>query len=116
MLDGSILFPELGPIQVAGPFSQVNNTLQKLVSDSYIGVDINLSLKELSAKKITIVGAVKVPGMYVVNPFSTLTNACLCWWREEYASLRNIVLRKIDGTEIIFDLYDVLSTVIDRRM
>lgn len=110
MLDGSILFPELGPIQVAGKtFSQVNNTLQKLVSDSYIGVDINLSLKELSAKKITIVGAVKVPGMYVVNPFSTLTNVlAYAGGVEEYASLRNIVLRKIDGTEIIFDLYDVL--------
>lgn len=110
MLDGSILFPELGPIQVAGKtFSQVNNTLQKLVSDSYIGVDINLSMKELSAKKITIVGAVKVPGMYVVNPFSTLTNVlAYAGGVEEYASLRNIVLRKIDGTEIIFDLYDVL--------
>lgn len=110
MLDGSILFPELGPIQVAGrTFSQVNNTLQKLVSDSYIGVDINLSLKELSAKKITIVGAVKVPGMYVVNPFSTLTNVlAYAGGVEDYASLRNIVLRKTDGTEISFDLYDVL--------
>ena len=110
MLDGSILFPELGPVQVVGKtFLEVNEALKKLISDSYIGVDINLSLKELSAKKVTIVGAVSVPGMYVVNPFSTVTNVlAYAGGVQDYASLRNIVLKKTNGDEVKFDLYDVL--------
>ena len=36
---------------------------------------IDLSLKNLSAKKISIVGAVNNPGTYLVNPFTTISNA-----------------------------------------
>ena len=59
-LDGSILFPELGSISVVGEtFQEVKTKLRNLIEQSYIGVQIDLSLKSLSAKKITIVGAVK---------------------------------------------------------
>ena len=75
-LDGSILFPELGSISVVGEtFQEVKTKLKNLIEQSYIGVQIDLSLKNLSAKKITIVGAVKTPGTYLVNPFSTISSA-----------------------------------------
>ena len=70
-----ILFPELGSISVVGEtFQEVKTKLKNLIEQSYIGVQIDLSLKNLSAKKITIVGAVKTPGTYLVNPFSTISS------------------------------------------
>ena len=67
-LDGTILFPELGSINVAGlTFGDVKNKLTQKIEDSYIGVSIDVSISNLSAKKITIVGAVKSPGTYLVN-------------------------------------------------
>ena len=41
----------------------------------FVGVESNVSLSSLSAKKITLVGAVKSPGSFLVNPFTTISNA-----------------------------------------
>ena len=75
-LDGTILFPELGAISVVGlSLQEVKDKLAQLIEQSYIGVNIDISMQNLSAKKITIVGAVKTPGTYLINPFSTITGA-----------------------------------------
>ena len=58
-----------------GCIKDVKNKLRNLIEQSYIGVSIDLSLKDLSAKKITIVGAVNNPGTYLVNPFTTISNS-----------------------------------------
>ena len=109
-LDGTILFPELGSISVAGlTFQEVKDKLTKLIEQSYIGVAIDISLQNLSAKKITIVGAVKTPGTYLVNPFTTITGAlAYSGGISEIGSLRDIKLIR-NNTEIFsFDLYDLL--------
>ena len=50
-LDGTILFPELGSIYVVGlTFKEVREKLSNLVNQSYIGVNIDISLQNLSAK------------------------------------------------------------------
>jgi len=109
-LDGTILFPELGPISVIGDtFQEVKLKLKNLIKQSYIGVDINLSLKSLSAKKITIVGAVKTPGTYLVNPFSTISGALgYSGGISEIGTLRNIRLIRVNGDSFTFDLYKLL--------
>ncbi len=109
-LDGTILFPELGSISVVGlSFQEVKEKLTKLIDQSYIGVTIDVSLQNLSAKKITIVGAVNTPGTYLVNPFSTITGAlAYSGGISEIGSLRDIKLIR-DNKEIFsFDLYDLL--------
>ena len=54
-LDGTVFFPELGSISVAGEsFNEVKNKFKNIVNQTYIGVNINLSLLDLAAKKITI--------------------------------------------------------------
>ena len=109
-LDGTILFPELGSIYVAGlTFEEVKEKLSNMINQSYIGVNIDISLQNLSAKKITIVGAVKTPGTYLVNPFSTITGAlAYSGGISEIGSLRDIKLIRNDGTIFSFDLYDLL--------
>lgn len=109
-LDGSILFPELGSITVVGEtFGEVKTKLRNLIDQSYIGVQIDLSLKNLSAKKITIVGAVKTPGTYLVNPFSTISSALgYSGGISEIGTLRDIKLIRVNGETYSFDLYKLL--------
>ena len=109
-LDGSILFPKLGPISVVGEtFQEVKTKLKNFIEQSYIGVQIDISLKNLSAKKITIVGAVKAPGTYLVNPFSTISSALgYSGGISEIGTLRNIRLIRTNGETYFFDLYKLL--------
>lgn len=109
-LDGTILFPELGSISVVGEtFGEIKRKLRNLVEQSYIGVNLDLSLKNLAAKKITIVGAIEAPGTYLVNPFSTISSALTySGGISEIGSLRNIKLIRSNGQEFYFDLYKLL--------
>ncbi len=109
-LDGTILFPELGAISVVGlSLQEVKEKLSLLIEQSYIGVNIDISLQNLSAKKITIVGAVKTPGTYLINPFSTITGAlAYSGGISEIGSLRDIKLIRNNKEFYSFDLYDLL--------
>ena len=109
-LDGTVFFPELGSISVVGEsFQDIKNKFRNLIEQSYIGVSIDLSLKDLSAKKITIVGAVNNPGTYLVNPFTTISNSlAYSGGIQEIGSLRNIRLLRSNGNIFSFDLYDLL--------
>ena len=109
-LDGTILFPELGSISVVGEsFLDVKKKLKNFVEQSYIGVQIDLSIKNLAAKKITIVGAVEKPGTYLVNPYSTISSALnYSGGILEIGTLRNIKLLRNDGSIYFFDLYKLL--------
>ena len=109
-LDGTILFPELGAISVVGlSLEEVKDKLSRLIEKSYIGVNIDISMQNLSAKKITIVGAVKTPGTYLINPFSTITGAlAYSGGVSEIGSLRDIKLIRNNKEIVSFDLYDLL--------
>ena len=109
-LDGTILFPELGAISVVGlSFQEVKDKLSQLIEQSYIGVNIDVSIQNLSAKKITIVGAVQTPGTYLVNPFSSITSAlAYSGGISDIGSLRDIKLIRNNQEVFSFDLYDLL--------
>ena len=114
-LDGTILFPEIGSVSVVGlTLKEVKDKLSRMIDQSYIGVSIDISLQNLSAKKITIVGAVNTPGTYLVNPFSTITSAlAYSGGIAEIGSLREIKLIRNNGEIFLFDLYDLLLMVIE---
>lgn len=108
-MDGSILFPELGALNVFGDsIKEIRKKIEQLVGLSYVGVDVSVSLESLAAKKINIIGAVKNPGTYIVSPFSTITSALTySGGFEDFASLRNIILLR-DGEKLNFDFYEFL--------
>lgn len=109
-LDGSILLPNLGSLNIFGDtLSEVRIKIKELVSLSYVGSQVSVSLTELEAKKINIIGAVLNPGVYVVSPFTTITYAlAYAGGLEEYGSLRNIEIIKTNGKREVFDMYDLL--------
>tara|TARA_Y100001970_G_scaffold294333_1_gene450868 strand:- start:2063 stop:4315 length:2253 start_codon:yes stop_codon:yes gene_type:complete len=108
-MDGSVLFPELGAINVFGQsIKEVRKTITELTKLSYVGTDVSVSLETLAAKKINIIGAVKNPGTYIVSPFSTvISSLAYSGGFEDYASLRNISVIR-EGEVIEFDLYEFL--------
>lgn len=107
--DGSLFFPELGAINVFGEtLEEVRAKISNLVEISYVGTEVSVSILELSAKKVNIIGAVKLPGTYIVSPFSTISSVlAYSGGFEEYASLREIVLIRAES-RMEFDLYDLL--------
>ena len=66
-------------------------------------------MKDLAAKKITIVGTVNNPGTYLVNPFTTISNSlAYSGGINPIGSLRTIKLVRSNGENYTFDLYDLL--------
>lgn len=108
--DGTIDFPERGPVSVAGQsFQQVRDQLTDLVSEQYIGVKAAVSLGELRSMRVFILGEARTPGSYSVSSLSTITNALyVSGGIKTTGSLRN-VQHKRDGKLIgTLDLYDLL--------
>ena len=91
-LDGSILIPNIGKTNSYGKkLSEVRESIKAIISQAYPGSIADISLINLSAKKISIIGAVSNPGTYIVNPFTTITNAiAYAGGVQNYGSLRSI--------------------------
>ncbi|HET8802327.1 MAG TPA: SLBB domain-containing protein [Marinobacter sp.] len=108
--NGTIDFPERGPVSVAGQsFQQVRDQLTELVSEQYIGVKAAVSLGELRSMRVFILGEARTPGSYRVSSLSTITNVLyVSGGIKTTGSLRN-VQHKRDGKLIgTLDLYDLL--------
>mgnify|MGYP001204791412 CR=1 FL=1 len=109
-LSGNILIPEIGSISVLNlNLSEANAKIGNLVDETYISTKSNLSITKPSLKKISVIGSVKNPGTYLVNPFVSLSEAIkYADGLAENASIRNIRVLKQDGSSKSFDLYNFL--------
>jgi polysaccharide biosynthesis/export protein len=108
--DGTLLFPGLGPIAVAGmKFSQLQKELSNRVARQFIGTRASVTLGRLRSIRVFVLGDVARPGSYTVSGLATLTNAIFASGGVTPAgSLRDIQLKR--GGEIVgrLDLYDLL--------
>jgi len=108
--DGSISFPKIGPIGVAGMnFAEATQLINRKVAEEYIGVKVSVSLGALRAMQIFVFGEAYKPGRYTVHSLSTITNVLyLSGGVSEIASLRNIQIKRDGKIQAVFDLYDLL--------
>ena len=108
--DGTINFPEIGPISVAGSrFSQLKNEISERVAEQMIGVRASISLGELRSIRVFVLGDVERPGSYTVSSLSTMTNALfVSGGVKEIGSLRRIELKRNGRRQSTLDLYDLL--------
>jgi protein involved in polysaccharide export with SLBB domain len=108
--DGSISFPEIGPISVAGlDFQEARNTISERVTEQLIGVRSSVTLGELRTIRVFVLGEVAEPGSYAVSGLSTMTNALFeSGGVSEVGSLRHIQLNRNGETITTLDLYDLL--------
>ena len=108
--DGTVPFPELGPITIAGlTFREMKDLFSREVSNRMIGLSVSVSMGRLRSIRIFVLGDVFRPGSYTVSGLSTLTNALFASGGvQRIGSLRRIQLKR-DGTLIKeMDLYDLL--------
>ncbi len=108
--DGTIQFPDLGPIAVAGlTFPQARQTIEQRVAQGMIGTRAVVTIGELRSITVFITGEVEVPGSYTVSALSTITNALFASGGiKEIGSLRNIQLKRRGRLVTTLDLYDLL--------
>jgi len=108
--DGSIQFPELGPISITGlTFTEMKNLIRSRVEKQMIGVQASITMGELRSIRIFILGDANRPGSYTVSSLSTITNALfVSGGIRKIGSLRNIQLKRKGQLISSLDLYDLL--------
>lgn len=108
--DGTVQFPDLGPIAVAGlTFPQARQAIEQRVSQGMIGTRAVVTIGELRSITVFITGEAEAPGSYTVSALSTITNALFASGGiKEIGSLRNIQLKRRGRLVAALDLYDLL--------
>ncbi len=107
---GTINFPSLGPVNVAGMhFSDVRDSLTQRVKEQMIGVRSDISLGELRTMQVFVMGDAYKPGAYTVSALTTISQAIYySGGFSESGALRDIQLKR-DGKIIRkLDMYDLL--------
>ncbi|MFC1773115.1 SLBB domain-containing protein [Pseudomonadota bacterium] len=108
--DGTIQFPRIGPISVAGlTFAEMQQTLKATINEQFIGEKSVITLGKLRSIRVFILGDVQHPGSYTVSALSTMTNALFVGGGvSEIGSLRKIQLKRRGKEVARMDLYDLL--------
>jgi polysaccharide export outer membrane protein len=108
--DGTVNFPEFGPIAVAGQsFARVREDLEARVAQQMIGTSANVTVGETRSIRVFVLGEAFRPGSYTVSGLSTMTNALFASGGvTEIGSLRNIELKRRGAVVSQLDLYDLL--------
>ncbi|MGB5621478.1 MAG: SLBB domain-containing protein [Gammaproteobacteria bacterium] len=108
--DGTVNFPEIGPIAVAGlEFTEMKEVIEARIAEQMIGVRSSITMGELRSIRVFVLGDVNRPGSYTISSLSTVTNALFVGGGvAEGGSLRNIqvkrggkTVRRIDGYQFL---------------
>jgi hypothetical protein len=73
--DGTIQFPRIGTVSVAGMTYKDMKGLLKKEAESITGVTISVTMGRLRSITVFVVGEVRMPGAYTVSAFDTVINA-----------------------------------------
>jgi len=119
--DGILNVAELGPVNVAGiPFSEFRADISRRVKEMLIGTQVSVTMGQLRAIRIFVLGDVNRPGSFVVSGLATISSALYrSGGISRVGSLRDVQLKRNGQTVATLDLYDLLlygDTSDDRRL
>ncbi len=108
--EGSLQFPKIGPVSVAGlTYREMKDMLKARIEEQMIGEKVVITLGKLRSIRVFILGDVKRPGSYTVSALSTMTNALfVSGGVNPIGSLRKIQLKRRGEVVTRLDLYDLL--------
>jgi polysaccharide export outer membrane protein len=69
---GTAVFPRLGPVRVA---SVTADSLKAMLVESYAAYLVNPSIEVTALRRVKVLGAVKSPGLYQVDPTMSVADA-----------------------------------------
>jgi len=107
---GNIDIPQLGPVNLAGQsFSEAKTFLQEIINERKIGVKASISMGELRAISVFVLGEAYKPASYTLSSLATVTQALYAAGGvNNIGSLRNIQIKRQGKLIATFDLYDLL--------
>ncbi len=118
--DGTIQFPRIGTVSVAGMTYKDMKGLLKKKAESITGVTISVTMGRLRSITVFVVGEVRMPGAYTVSAFDTVINALLMsGGPSDLGSLRSVQLKRKGKIVTTVDFYEFLlegDTSKDRRL
>ena len=108
--EGSLQFPKIGPVSVAGlTYREMKDVLKARIEEQMIGEKVVITLGKLRSIRVFILGEVERPGSYTVSALSTMTNAVFVGGGvKPIGSLRKIQLKRRGEIVARLDLYDLL--------
>ncbi|SFZ78899.1 polysaccharide biosynthesis/export family protein [Chitinimonas taiwanensis] len=108
--NGAIFIPKVGNLNVGGlRYQDVVPQVKAAVGRIYKNFDLTVSMGQLRAMQVFVVGQAKRPGTYTVSSLSTLVNALLAsGGPAPGGSMRAIQLKRSGKVVTTFDLYDLI--------
>ncbi|MDQ6972730.1 MAG: SLBB domain-containing protein, partial [Mariprofundaceae bacterium] len=108
--DGSVAFPEVGSVNLAGmSFTDAKALLAQQLREKMIGVTASISMGQLRSIRVFALGEVSRPGSYVVSGLATLSHALMVSGGiKKTGSLRLIQLKRQGRVVASIDLYRFL--------
>ena len=108
--DGSINLPDIGKLILSGlSMNDASSLIKAKVSNTYIGTQAFISLKNIRDITVLIAGNAFNPGIYTLNGNSNMLHALnMAGGISDVGSYREIILKRNGKIIDILDLYDVL--------
>ncbi len=107
--DGTILMPEIGPIELSGlTFGQAKRLIEHRGAQ-ITGLQVDVTMGQVRAIQVFVIGKVNESGLYTVSSLSHVSNALVAAGGiSKMGSLRNIQVRRDNRLIDTLDLYDLL--------
>ena len=107
--DGTMMVPEIGPVQVAGlTFGQAKKLIEGRMSQ-ITGVEVDVTMGQVRTIQVFVIGKVSQPGLYSISAMSHVSNALVAAGGvSKMGSLRKIEVRRGNQVVASLDLYDLL--------
>jgi len=108
--DGSLQFPKLGSINVAGlTFADLKTVIEDRVERQFVGTNAVVSIGKLRSINVFLAGEVIAPGSYSVSGLSTVTQVLYAAGGvTDIGTMRNIQVKRQGKAVVSFDMYDLL--------
>tara|TARA_B100001939_G_scaffold346846_1_gene366734 strand:- start:2371 stop:4173 length:1803 start_codon:yes stop_codon:yes gene_type:complete len=108
--DGTIILEDIGSLMIGGQnFEQATKLIESKYSDSFIGLDVVVTLSKIRDINVLVTGNVEFPGIYTLSGNSNILQALnVAGGPNEDGSLRKILIKRKNKPDQSVDLYQAL--------
>ena len=109
--NGQVIIPKVGAVPMAGvKVSQSEAVIKQALAKNYKGFEVNVTLGQLRAITVYVVGQARRPGSYAISSMSTLSSGLFAsGGPNANGSVRRVQLKRAGQMVTEFDLYGFLS-------
>ena len=108
--DGTVTLDDIGSLSIAGlKFEQAVDTIKQMYAQSFIGLDVIVTLNRTRDINVLVTGNIEFPGIYTLSGNSNILQALnVAGGPKENGSLRRVVIKRKNKPDMNVDLYQAL--------